>query len=52
MPQGRIILKPGIDFAQLDAWPSAMSDNVDSRAHERSAFGALHNLFNRSKTAA
>ena len=52
LPQAETFLKPGIDFAQLDAVAGAMSDNAAAERMNAARSALFRSIFNRSKTAA
>ena len=52
LPQAGAFLKPGIDFAQLDAVAGAMSDNAAAERLNTARSALFRTIFNRSKTAA
>ena len=52
LPQAETFLKLGVDFKQLDAQASAMSDNEAAERMNAARSVLFKTIFNRSKTAA
>lgn len=52
LPNATAYLRPGIDFAQLDAQASAMTDNEAAERMNKARSALFKTIFNRSKAAA